>query len=61
MNGIDELLLFLGSNPEEVRGREGGRERSGEIERDHFISFLLTEPVVYACFRDHISDNEGTG
>ena len=22
VNGIDELLLFLGSNPEEVRGRE---------------------------------------
>ena len=26
MNGIDELLLFLGSNQEEVRGREGERE-----------------------------------
>ena len=30
INGIDELMLFLGSNPNEVR--RGGRERGGERE-----------------------------
>ena len=48
MNGIDELLLFLGSNPEEVRergrGREGGRrvEREMEGELASCISFLFS-------------------
>ena len=30
VNGIDELLLFLGSNPDEVRGRGRARERERE-------------------------------
>ena len=31
VNGIDELMLFLGSNPDEVRGRKREREREREL------------------------------
>ena len=36
INGIDELMLFLGSNPNEVRrgGRERGGGREGRSERE---------------------------
>ena len=45
MNGIDELLLFLGSNPEEVREREGRkREEWGDRERSfYFLSSLQSQ------------------
>lgn len=39
VNGIDELLLFLGSNPEEVRGR--GKEREGEREEGRERELIL--------------------
>ena len=48
VNGIDELLLFLGSNPEEVRGEEGrGKETNTTCMSS--CCFLSLAPVVYAC------------
>ena len=49
-NGIDELLVFLGSNPEEVR----------PIFNVHSVRHCVTttsaEAVVYACYGDLVSD-----
>ena len=45
VNGIDELLLFLGSNPEEVRGEEGSGKETNTV----LVAFLSLAPVVYAC------------
>jgi hypothetical protein len=34
VNGIDELMLFLGSNPDEVRVRAGEEGRRRDLERE---------------------------
>ena len=49
INGIDELLLFLGSNPNEVY----------IIKLINILLIISIDTVVYACFRNSLSSLEG--
>ena len=49
-NGIDELLVFLGSNPEEVRPMFIVHSVR------HCVTTTSAEAVVYACYGDLVSD-----
>ena len=49
INGIDELLLFLGSNPNEVY----------VVNLINSLLIIFIDTVVYACFRNSLSSLEG--